>query len=234
MMVCAAAVVAAALVWKFGMVREKYVATGTFYYWHHGLEMSAGRSDWGGPSPIGCFKTDVWEQRPTDFYRDVWRKFQGLRDWQDDAKPKFMEAYESVTFGGNGTALTWQNLYAASSDPVLAADVANACLEALAELEEKLLKEKREKSLGWLAAQHFRYCRTRDKLQEDSPKRERIEKEITKTETSIGWWEGYGVRTNTMFKIMRRADVPTKTGEPSEARLRKIARGFDALGKTPF
>lgn len=234
MMACAAAVVAAALVWKFGMVREKYVATGTFYYWHHGLEMSAGWSDWGGPDPLWCFKEDVWDQRSRDFHWDVWHKFRNLHDWKDDAKPKFMEAYESVTVGGNGTALTWKNIYAASSDPVLAADVANACMEALAEFEEKLLREKREKSIGMLAARHFRYCRARDKLPADSPNRAAHDKEIADLKAKIDVWERYDVRTNTMFKIMRRADVPTKAGEPSEARLRKIARDFDALGKTPL
>ena len=59
-----------------GMSRRAcYAAHGTFYYWFHGLEMTSGRGDWGGPDPLMCFKEDLWDKRPKDFQWTVWYKF---------------------------------------------------------------------------------------------------------------------------------------------------------------
>jgi len=198
------------------------------------MEMTAGRGAWSGPEPLACFKDELWDRRPRDFKWSVWNKFERLHDWKDDAKPEFTRTYDSVIFGGNRTSFTWKNMHAVSTNPVLAADVVNACMEALSDLELQLLRDRNERTIGHLATAHLRTCRKRDKEDPSSPNRATLERTVAKQEAEIRALESCDVRTNTQFKIMKRAEVPTKAGVPSEDRIRECRAYFNSLNVPPF
>ena len=161
----------------------RYAAHGTFYYWFHGFEMTAGRWEWSGPDPLMCFKEALWNKRPEDFQWTVWYKFlrQRKRD-EKRVKPIFKEAYNSVTVSRAETACTWGRLYASSSDPVVAADVVNAYMDSLAELELELLNKEKNYSLGDLTLCYYHLVKRREKMESALLKNKRCDtNEISKS-----------------------------------------------------
>lgn len=232
-----------------GMSRRAcYAAHGTFYYWFHGLEMTSGRGDWGGPDPLMCFKEDLWDKRPKDFQWTVWYKFlrQRKRD-EKQVRPIFKEAYNSVAASHTETAFTWGRLYASSSDPVVAADVVNAYMDSLAELELELLNKRKASSVESLALCYYRLVKRREKMESallENGRRDTkeaspddlalIKKQIKECEREINLQQHVDNRTNTMFKIMYVADVPKEPmGFRERKRMKEILRWFDGLKNCP-
>lgn len=226
----------------------RYAAHGTFYYWFHGFEMTAGRWEWSGPDPLMCFKEELWNKRPGDFQWTVWHKFlrQRSRD-EKRVKPIFKEAYNSVTASRAETACTWGRLYASSSDPEIAADVVNAYMDSLADLELELLNKRKDSALGNLALCYYRLVKRREKLESallenegcDTKETSKeglslIEKQIAECERSISLQQHVDNRTNTMFKIMHVADVPKgPMGFLERNRLKRICEWFGSLKNRP-
>ena len=230
----------------FGCAR--YAAHGTFYYWVHGLEMTSGRGDWGGPDPLMCFKEALWNKRPEDFQWTVWYKFlrQRKRD-EKRVKPIFKEAYNSVTASHTEIAYTWGLLYASSSDPEIAADVVNAYMDSLSELELELLNKEKNYSLGDLTLCYYHLVKRREKMESALLKNKRcdtneiskgdlalVEKQIEGCDQRIGLEQRVDNRTNTMFKIMHVADVPKEPmGFLERKRMKRIREWFGSLKNSP-
>lgn len=150
-----------------------YAAHGTFYYWFYGLEKTAGYGDWGGPDTLWCFKVDLWDKRPNDFEQRVMQRLQTSYGMDANNELNVKEAMQSIVCCPTKISFTWSKLIVLSPDPVLAANVANASMEVLHELDLE---------------QHG------------------------------------GVLTNTMFKIMARAEVPANIVPARVARKLKKRR----------
>lgn len=227
---------------------DKYVATGTFYYWFHGLEQTAGRGEWGGPDPLALFKERLWNRRPEGFRKTVWAEFLRSRKYDDrQAWPLFEEAYDSVVIAHNKTAFTWGDFFVTADDPVVAVDVANAYMNSLSELELKLLDEGRDCGIGY----HARWCS--HKLNEyreiegqfadcsDSGKQTKLRAKlmairgrIDASERAIAELRQIDNRTNTMFKVMRTAEIPTETLRVTDRqRLQRLRSEFESLWTGP-
>ena len=243
-------VAAATAVWIWSKHEwNTYVAGGTFYYWFHGFEMSAGWSEWGGTDPLACFKENLWDRRPRDFFWSVWRE-SPRRDERNSSQTKslFKEAYDSVVISRTKPAVTWGKLYVTSRDPVVAADVANAYLKALAKLELRLLEDRKDSSVKSLALVYYRLLmrcrdlenqlsRNRDQQVKETirDKLETIKKSMVECEADIEIQKNVDVRTNTMFKIMHKAEVPTeRMGFWFMMRKKELHEWFDHLTDVPF
>ena len=116
-----------------------YEASGTFYYWFYGLERKAGFGPiWSGPDPLRCFKIDIWDNRPDDFAQLIIQKLRKSYGMAANQESKAKDAIRSITFDwARHISVTWEKLVVTSPDPVLAADVANASMEVLQELDLK-------------------------------------------------------------------------------------------------
>ena len=227
---------------------REYVAVGKFYYWIHGGEMTAGFGDWGGPDPIWCFKRDVWNQRPWDFKRKVWNAFCRRRGRDEvSVLPLFKSAYDSVTVAHDKTAITWGSLAAVSKDPAVAADVVNSYMDALSALELELLHARKMKEIGSISSIYFRVLGQRrnleDRLARSSDEgereslrgtRERLDEKLRRLESLVREMDHADVRTNTMFKAMQAAEVPTKALDRATRRSLEAKRAiFDRIQDRP-
>ena len=117
-----------------------YAACGTFYYWFYGLEKEAGFYFWSGPHPLSCFRMDIWNKRPDNFEQRIVRKLREAYGMDASQELRAKDAIRSITFEETGISLTWNNLIVVSPDPVLAAEVANASMEVLCELDLEFQK----------------------------------------------------------------------------------------------
>ena len=112
-----------------------YAASGTFYYWFPGLEMTAGHGGiWGGPDPLMLFKRDIWYECVEDFEDLVVEKLRDSYNMKTNREVMAREAIQSVAFSPTGISITWKNLTVLSPDPSLAADVANASLDVFSDV----------------------------------------------------------------------------------------------------
>ncbi len=112
-----------------------YAASGTFYYWFPGLEMTAGRGPiWSGPDPLMCFKHEIWYKCDEDFEDLVLEKLRNSYNMKTDREAMARDAIQSIAFSSTGISMTWKNLTALSPDPSLAADVANASLDVFSDV----------------------------------------------------------------------------------------------------
>ena len=112
-----------------------YAASGTFYYWFPGLEMTAGHGGfWGRPDPLTCFKRDIWYECDEDFEDLVLEKLRNSYNMKTNREVMAREAIQSVAFSPTGISITWKNLTVLSPDPSLAADVANASLDVFSDV----------------------------------------------------------------------------------------------------
>lgn len=229
--------------------QDTYVAHATFYYWFNGLEMSAGWREWSGPDPLCCFKKDLWDRRPRDFRWKVWRRFLRCRERDEKtAKQLFNEAYDSVAVSHAASALTWGNLYVTAREPEVAADVANAYMTALADLEMELLNERGNVIVRNYSLSYYRLLKRRLKLEQElsgneerrdgtsaNEKLELVRRQMMALDAKIATQEHVDNRTNTMFKIMHKAEVPTAaSGSDSRKRMEEFRRWFESAGDIPL
>ena len=114
-----------------------YETSGMFYYWFYGLERKAGFGPiWSGPDPLRCFKADIWDNRPDDFVQRIMQKLRKAYGMEANQESKAKDAIRSITFDwARHISVTWEKLVVTSTDPILAADVANASMEVLQEFD---------------------------------------------------------------------------------------------------
>ena len=209
--------------WIVGVLSHKqYAARGTFYYWLYGLENVAGFSTWGGPDPLWCFKEDIWNKRPDDFVQRVIGRLCDSYGMDKDRIPEAASVIESIVFCHTSISFTWQELIAVSHDPMFAANVANATMDVLYELDLERQESRRAATIRYLsdAYEHARNDKESRVKRMANAKSEReksdeearvaqLSQRMDNCERQIALYREMDVRTNTMFKIMIPAGVAT-------------------------
>jgi len=196
-----------------------YVATGVFYYWHHGQEeKTKARMIWSGPDPLDLFNSRLWCKRPHDFNWMIWNRFLRHKKRKRDLKPQFRDAVGTIEFGECEEDISRKCIRAISPDPIVAANVVNACMEALEELERQMLGEDKKRRQEKLAMEYYKCSRECERLEQRTVKAwlgrmtgdlNVNKKKMAECAKRIDELENWNVETNTWFKIMVRASVPT-------------------------
>ena len=158
-------------------------------------------------------------------------------------KSRVMEAesvIESIAFCHTSISFTWQELITVSHDPVFAANVANATMDVLYELDLERQESKRGVSIRHLLDE-YEYARNSKDVLVKRKENAKSEKEHSDYEvqiaqlsqrmdyckTRIAQYREMDVRTNTMFKIMIPAGVATNIVTKKIAqRLRERREGW--------
>ena len=200
----------------------KYLACGEFYYWFPGMEMTSGRSDWGGADPMALFKEEIWDCRGRDFNDCVWNRMVDEHHWiRKLHKSMFDEAIGTVRFGHSRTAITWGNMCAMSKDRYFAADLVNSCMDELCCVEQRVVQDRKNKIIDgyeklqfswWKNIQKFKRMlkteRRHDKVQSYSNDLSVAETIITNLEAQIETIRSKGVEYQLHYKVMRKAEPP--------------------------
>lgn len=220
---CAVAGLMCALVtaWWYANVRapKLYAARGTFYFGIYGGERIPESADWSGPAPYWVFSEYLWDKRPDDFAQRVLRRLH--EKGMDTSRASEAEAaIQSMAVFRRSR--TFMELVAVSQDPVLAADVANASMDVLYELDLEHHKATRESMIRQLTDSYETACQMKDEIlkraaaakseeqvREVADQTTRQSRIIDDLKREISIYQGWDVRTNTMFKVMIPADVAT-------------------------
>ena len=159
---CLAAGLCAMLAWlclSDGMGPKLFADQGTFYYWFPGRERTAGFAESSGPDPLEVFKESLWDKRPDDFGERVIRRLVDSYGMGEERTVDADTSIRSICFCHTGLSITWQDIIAVSRDPVLAADVANAAMDVLYELDLEQEQLRKEQAVSQFAAAYERVRR---------------------------------------------------------------------------
>ena len=214
----ATVIVAAVLV--VGRKPRQCEARGVFYFGPYGKEgESLSIEDWSGPDRLCMFTEQFWEFRPDDFAQRVIRRLHEEYGWVGN-EDVAMQAVNSIEFHRCANTLAMIELSVVSSGPSLAADVANASMDVIGEFEVAQ-EERRRSKLVDAFDKECRYVNEEMKnakerlghAQSDEDKRRlaqdiaRLERIASEYMSKIAACKTMNVRTNTMFKVMSRAEA---------------------------
>ena len=203
---------------------KQYEARGMFYFGPYGREKeSLLIEDWSGPDRLCMFMEHLWNDRPDDFTQRVIRRLHDGYGWvgNDDVA---MKAVDSIKFHHCANKLAMIELSVVSSGPSYAADVANASMDIIADLELEYEERCRNKLVDAFENECRNVNAARDKAverrriaQSDEDKR-RLAQDIAQLEgiasdymVKIAAYKAMDVHTNVMFKVMSRAEAVQKS-----------------------
>lgn len=199
---------------------RQYEARGVFYFGPYGNEKeSLLIEDWSGPDRLCMFMEQLWECRPDDFMRQVIRRLHDEYGWVGN-EDVAMKAVNSIEFHRCANALAMIELSVVSSGPSLAADVANASMDVIGDFEVAQEERRRSKVVDAFDKE-CRYINEEMKnakerlnhAQSDEDKRRlaqdiaQLERVVSEYMTKFAAYKTMDVRTNTMFKVMSRAEA---------------------------
>lgn len=235
-LVSAAMMLALSITFVLGVLQEQpwklgdKEASGLFYYWHPGLEWTAGRGCWGGPDPLGCFKQDLWNSRGESFEHEVAfevMRMRGVDPYEHPDRALAIAAAQSITFSHVTNSFCWAKMSVTSADGDIAEKVVDVVFRYLWSREIELRQAKKEKQAG---SDAFRIYEFTKRLEDprNAGSRTSLTNAIAKYEADIERLWSMNMRDSVWFKAM---EVPTnateRVGLMDVMRLRRARRIFE-------
>lgn len=216
------------LPWKIG---DKE-ASGLFYYWHPGLEWTAGRDFWGGPDPLWCFKRDLWDSRGENFEHEVAfevMRMRGVDPYEHPDRALAFAAARSITFSHVTNSFCWAKMSVTSPDGDIAEKVVDVVFRYLWSREIELRKTKMEQQVGFDA---LRICEFKERLKTrySDGTGTSLTNAIAKYEADIDRLRSLKLKDLVWFKAMEVSTNATeRVGLLDVMRLRRARRIFEEV-----